>query len=205
MSDNESTSKSSRVSREDAEQRLITSFIDLLGRHPINEITVDLIASTAGLKSGHVLVHRYFESRVGLISATAHELSNSVVDAMNRGLDDLNGRESQNCLTLMEQSVEPLRRRAVLVGELMSANADPTIHAVDSRSITDVFARCFESAGLAPRIARAIALKVFVLMSLRSTHHDWMGASDADEADVTQLLMFEVDNAMNVAQQMGWI
>ncbi len=205
MSDNESTAKSSRVSREDAEQRLISSFIDLLGCHPINEITVDLIATTAGLKSGHVLVHRYFESRVGLIAPTAHELSISVVDAMNRGLDEYDNPGAQNCLSLMEQSVEPLRRRAVLVGELMSANADPTLHAADSRNITDVFTRCFETAGLAPRIARAIALKVFVLMSLRSTHHDWMGASDADEADVTQLLMFEVDNAMNVAQQMGWI
>lgn len=198
------SSTSSRVSREEAERKLIASLIELLGEKQISEITVDLIADSAGLKSGHVLVHRYFESRAGLVAAAAHHLSTVVTHQIIDDLDALSDTSPATVLPVIANSVENLRRRAILIAELMTTGADPSMHAVDSRGILDALAKCFQAVGLAPRTARATALKIFSLVIMESTHVDWMGSTPAEAEDLRNMVLYEIVNATNVTQQMGW-
>lgn len=195
---------STRVSREEAENKLVSSLIDLLGQRPINEITVDLIANSAGLKSGHVLVHRYFEARSGLVAAAAHTLSQNVLNTLSPELTAMSQKAPADVLALIGGTVELLRRRALLLAELMTTGGESALHSTDTRAILNVMTQAFEAIGLVNRVARATALKVYSLVVMESTHRHWTGTTKDEADDLRNMIVFEIANAGDIAKQMNW-
>lgn len=204
MGEKKEKTSAPRVSREEAENKLVLALIALLGERPINEITVDVIADTAGLKSGHVLVHRYFDSRSGLVSRTAHELTNLIVHQINTDLQRSKDDTMSNPMLIMAASMENVKRRSFLINELMLHGAPSAPHSVDSARIIAAMTECFERMNLSHRVARITAVRVLALMIVNTAYHDWMGSTDKEVADLRQFDFFQIMMSMEIAKAAGW-
>ena len=84
MAEKSKTSRRPRVSHTEATNRLIDATIKLAGSQPMSEITVGMIAAEADLRSGSVLVKRYFGFRKDLLQAAASKLTNQIVEMLER-------------------------------------------------------------------------------------------------------------------------
>lgn len=204
MAAKKNTEPAPRFKRKESEQLLISAFIDLLANHAISELDVDVIATKAGLKSGHVLVHRYFESRSGLVSATAHQISMQITEHISQGLASLTTITPLAVFTVIGETTDLTRRRALLISELMTTGANFELHAADNMRMITGIAQGFELIGMPPRIAHASAVKRASLMFMESIYSDWMGTSLQDANDVRDMTIVEMVHAVEHSQQLGW-
>ena len=195
-----------RIGREEARERLVNSTISLLGSRPMNEILVDVIAEHAGLASGHVLVHRYFGSRVELLSSATCELSAALIDALSNAASNIQGKipEPEVIFSLLGANIDLIRKRAILVNELSLHGADPAPHARDMAKILDALESVFSLRGLSRRAARATALNMFTLISVEATQSEWTGASQELRDDLRNLTFMELGYATEISRQLGW-
>jgi AcrR family transcriptional regulator len=82
MAEKSKTSRRPRVSHTEATNRLIDATIKLAGSQPMSDITVGIIAAEADLRSGSVLVKRYFGFRKDLLQAAASKLTNQIIEML---------------------------------------------------------------------------------------------------------------------------
>lgn len=196
-----------RIDREEASERMINAAIDLLSTAEIAEITVDRITETAGLASGHVLVHRYFGSRAELMAAVAHRLAEGCVRAINDSVDSAanpSGDTVVGALIAIARGVEMIRKRALVLAELQTVAADPAPHAVDYQEIAAAVRQRLAAVVSNERILRPLSLKVLALIQMEATQRAWTGTSETDRADIRQLIMGEIALADRVAAELGW-
>lgn len=193
-----------RFSRSESETLLIDSLISLVGDHHISEITVDLIASHAGLKSGHVLVHRYFGARSDLVAVAAHHIATRMINDLSTSREAFNEPTGQQVMITIGGQIDKIRRRSILIAELMTTGADSFVHAQDTREICDELSLYYQLIGLSVRISHAIAIQTLTLTISQMTQQEWMGTSDAEIEDVRNLALLEIVNAESISQQLGW-
>ena len=195
-----------RVGREEASERLVQAVISLLDTTPMNELLVDLITEKAGLASGHVLVHRYFGSRLDLLSEVAHRLAGQLVEGLNGDFE-----------TFQDVSVTPvdylgsfarhtgiIRKRALVINELALHGASPALHSEDTRKILDSLQQIFELVEVPSRAARATALNMLTLVSVEVTLSDWMGVTAEERDDLRALTRVELGFASQISKILGW-
>jgi AcrR family transcriptional regulator len=195
-----------RISREEASERLVNSTISLLDSRPMNEILVDVIAEHAGLASGHVLVHRYFGSRAGLLSTVVHRLSTELIEELNAVAGGLQGTstEPSAIFLMIGANIALIRKRAILIGELSLHGADPAPHAGDMSMILDALESVFALSGMSHRVARATALNMYTLISVEASQLEWSGATQELRADLRNLTLMELGYASEIGRQLGW-
>ncbi len=195
-----------RVGREEASDRLVQAVISLLDTTPMNELLVDLITEKAGLASGHVLVHRYFGSRLDLLSEVAHVLAGQMIDGLRANVETLKNDPADPVvfLTAYGPSIGVFQKRALVVSELVLHGFSPEIHSADMKEILDAVQAMMELRDLPPRAARATALNVLTLITMETTHSGWMGATQADRDDLRSMTFMEIGLASQVSEMLGW-
>jgi len=195
-----------RIGREEAKERLIQSTIALLESGKLDDLLVDAITEHAGLASGHVLVHRYFGSRLELLSEVAHRLAAQLVEGLNSDLE-----------TFQDVSVRPvdyvgsfarhtgiIRKRALVINELALHGASPALHSQDTRKILDSLQQIFELVEVPSRAARATALNMLTLVSVEVTLSEWMGVTAEERDDLRTLTRVELGFASQISKILGW-
>ena len=199
-------SKPVRVGRDEASERLVQAVISLLDTTPMNELLVDLITEKAGLASGHVLVHRYFGSRLDLLSEVAHTLAVQMIDGLRANVETLKNDLADPLvfLTAYGPSIGVFQKRALVVSELVLHGFSPEIHSADMKEILDAVQAMMELRELPPRAARATALNVLTLITMETTHSGWMGASQADRDDLRSMTFMEIGLASQISEMLGW-
>ena len=195
-----------RVGREEASERLVQAVISLLDTTPMNELLVDLITEKAGLASGHVLVHRYFGSRLDLLSEVAHTLAVQMIDGLQSSVETLKNDlvDPIVFLTAYGPSIGVFQKRALVVSELVLHGFSPEIHSADMKEILDAVQAIMEFREIPPRAARATALNVLTLITMETTHSGWMGASQADRDDLRSMTFVEIGLASQISEMLGW-
>ncbi len=195
-----------RVGREEASERLVQAVISLLDTTPMNELLVDLITEKAGLASGHVLVHRYFGSRLDLLSEVAHTLAVQMIDGLQSSIETLKNDlvDPIVFLTAYGPSIGVFQKRALVVSELVLHGFSPEIHSADMKEILDAVQAIMEFREIPPRAARATALNVLTLITMETTHSGWMGASQADRDDLRSMTFVEIGLASQISEKLGW-
>ena len=195
-----------RVGREEASDRLVQAVISLLDTTPMNELLVDLIAEKAGLASGHVLVHRYFGSRLDLLSEVAHTLAVQMIDGLQASIETLKNDLADPIvfLTAYGPSIGVFQKRALVVSELVLHSYSPEIHSADMKEILDAVQAIMEFREIPPRAARATALNVLTLITMETTHSQWMGATQADRDDLRSMTFMEIGLAAQISKILGW-
>lgn len=202
----ETKPKPVRVGREEARDRLIQSTIALLESGQMSDVLVDTITEHAGLASGHVLVHRYFGSRLDLLSEVAQTLAAQLVEGLNRDYE-----------TFQDVSITPvdylgsfarhtgvIRKRALVVNELALHGASPAPHSEDTRKILDSLQQIFELVEIPTRAARATALNLLTLVSVEVTLSEWMGVTAEERNDLRRLTQLELGFASQISTILGW-
>ncbi len=199
-------SKPDRVGRDEASERLVQAVISLLDTTPMNELLVDLITEKAGLASGHVLVHRYFGSRLDLLSEVAHTLAVQMIDGLQSSIETLKNDLADPIvfLTAYGPSIGVFQKRALVVSELVLHGFSPEIHSADMKEILDAVQAIMEFREIPPRAARATALNVLTLITMETTHSGWMGASQADRDDLRSMTFVEIGLASQISEMLGW-
>ncbi len=199
-------SKPDRVGRDEASERLVQAVISLLETTPMNELLVDLITEKAGLASGHVLVHRYFGSRLDLLSEVAHTLAVQMIDGLRANVETLKNDLADPIvfLTAYGPSIGVFQKRALVVSELVLHGFSPEIHSADMKEILDAVQAMMELRELPPRAARATALNVLTLITMETTHSGWMGATQADRDDLRNMTFTEIGLASQISETLGW-
>ena len=202
-----SQSATHRVDREKASERLVLAVIDLLSSGEASDLTIDGITEHAGLASGHVLVHRYFGSRAGFFSHVARLIAHRIINEIESDLEGLSITEKfsiQELLLPWAHQVENVRKRAILIAELQKSGHDPVPHAIDTQGIISKIAETMVKIGLNERPANITALKVYSLVVMDTTHHQWIGATQNAREDLRNLVMAEIANANEYAKTLGW-
>jgi AcrR family transcriptional regulator len=156
--------------------------------------------------SGHVLVHRYFGSRLDLLSEVAHRLAGQLVESLNGDLE-----------TFQDVSVTPvdylgsfarhtgiIRKRALVINELALHGASPALHSEDTRKILDSLQQIFELVEIPTRAARATALNMLTLVSVEVTLSEWMGVTAEERHDLRRLTQLELGFASQISKILGW-
>jgi len=172
----------------------------------MDDLLVDAITEHAGLASGHVLVHRYFGSRLDLLSEVAHRLAGQLVEGLNGDFE-----------TFQDVSVTPvdylgsfarhtgiIRKRAVVINELALHGASPALHSEDTRKILDSLQQIFELVEVPSRAARATALNMLTLVSVEVTLSEWMGVTAEERNDLRRLTQVELGFASQISKALGW-
>ena len=203
---NKTKSKPVRVGRIEASERLVRAAISLLDTTPMNELLVDVITEKAGLASGHVLVHRYFGSRLDLLSEVAHALAGQMIDGLRANVETIktNLADAHLFLTVFGPYVGIFQKRALVVSELVFNGFEPELHAADMKEILDAVQAMMELRGLPQRVARATALNVLTLITMETTHSQWMGATQADRDDLRSMTFMEIGLASQISEMLGW-
>ena len=195
-----------RVGREEASDRLVQAVISLLDTTPMNEVLVDLVTEKAGLASGHVLVHRYFGSRLDLLSEVAHTLAGQMIEGLRANVETIKNdlADARPFLIVFGPYVGVFQKRALVVSELVLHGFSPEIHSADMKEILDAAQAMLELRELPPRAARATALNVLTLITMETTHSQWMGATQADRDDLRSMTFMEISLAPHVSELLGW-
>jgi AcrR family transcriptional regulator len=202
----ESKPKPVRVGREEARDRLIQSTIALLESGQMNDVLVDAITEHAGLASGHVLVHRYFGSRLDLLSEVAHNLAAELIGGLKGDIETFQNVTVSpvDYFASFSRHIGIIRKRALVVNELALHGASPELHAEDMREIIGSLQPIFELLGLPARAARATALNMLILVSVETTLSEWIGASVEERDDLRSLTLLELGFASQISETLGW-
>ncbi|MSO16056.1 MAG: TetR/AcrR family transcriptional regulator [Ilumatobacteraceae bacterium] len=199
-------SKPVRVGREEASDRLVKAVISLLDTTPMNELLVDAITEHAGLASGHVLVHRYFGSRLDLLSEVAHTLAAQLVEGLHIDVETFRdvAVTGVDYLGSFSRHIGVIRKRALVINELALHGAPPELHSEKTREILDSLQLIFELGGIPTRAARATALNMLTLVSVEATLSEWIGASAEERDDLRTLTLLELGFASQISETLGW-
>ena len=195
-----------RVGREEARERLIQSAIVLLESGQMDDLLVDAITEHAGLASGHVLVHRYFGSRLDLLSEVARTLAAQLVKGLRNDVETFQDVSvtAFDYLVSFARHIGVIRKRALVINELALHGASPAPHSEGTREILDSLQQIFELVGIPPRAARATALNMLTLVSVEATLSEWMGASAEERDDLRTLTLLELGFASQISETLGW-
>ena len=109
----------SRLSADEARQRLVEAATALFRERPLQEVSVRDIAAAAGVNHG--LVHRYFGGRDGLLQAVLAHIFRATARAIEASMDeDLDRAVLDGMRVLLEE-----RWIAAVVAHLLQVRASP--------------------------------------------------------------------------------
>jgi AcrR family transcriptional regulator len=205
MAEKNKTSRRPRVSHTEATNRLIDATIKLAGSQPMSDITVGIIAAEADLRSGSVLVKRYFGFRKDLLQAAASKLTNQIVEMLENPKVALSDNPTVNAFIIGAPTHGLLHKRFSLTTELVVEQFDYLEMQNDSQRIIKAMAQNYQQTGINERTALTIARKSYGLLYMQHVLFQLIGLTKEDENDLIALSMFEFGNAHEIEKQLGWV
>lgn len=193
-----------RVSHDEASSRLIEATIKLAGETLMSELTVGKIANEAGLGSGNVLVKRYFGFRKDLLLATTSKLADQIIAMLHEPRENLSDNPVINAITIGVPTHVLIRKRFILISELVEVISDDSVLRNDSLRILQAMAHNYQKTGISERMAFTIAMKTYALSYAQYTVLPLVEISKDQLDDIQLLMLFEYGNANEVEKQVGW-
>ena len=193
-----------RVSHDEASTRLIEATIKLAGETLMSDLTVGKIANEAGLGSGNVLVKRYFGFRKDLLLATTSKLADQIVAMLHEPRENLSDNPVINAITIGAPTHVLIRKRFILISELVEVIADDSVLRKDSLRILQAMALNYQKTGISERMAFTIAMKTYALSYAQYTVLPLVEITKDQLDDIQLLMLFEYGNANEVEKQVGW-
>lgn len=168
------------------------------------ETTIEIIAAQAGLKSGHVLVKRYFGFRQDLLIAASTRLTDVIVELLSTPRENLTNNEVVNSFIFGGSTHAPMRKRFLIMNELFDETFDFKTIREDSMRIIESMAANYGRTGVSEKTAHITAVKTFSLLYAQYTMWEQLELPKSDQDGVSALAMFELGNARSIEQQLGW-
>ena len=194
-----------RVSQAEATRRLVDATVKLAGSRLMSEISVGMIADEAGLRSGSVLVKRYFGFRKDLLQAAATRLTEQIVELLEKPQAKLSDNPTVNAFIIGGPTHGLLRKRFALITELVDEKMDPTAAQQDSMRIINAMANNYHKVGISERTAFVTACKAYGLLYMQHALYGVIGLTKEHLDDLISLTMFELGNAQEIEKQLGWV
>ena len=194
-----------RVSQAEATRRLVDATVKLAGSRLMSEISVGMIADEAGLRSGSVLVKRYFGLRKDLLQAAATQLTEQIVQLLEKPQATLSDSPTVNAFIIGGSTHGLLRKRFALITELVDEKMDPTAAQQDSMRIINAMANNYHKVGISERTAFVTACKAYGLLYMQHALYGVIGLTKEHLDDLASLTMFEFGNAQEIEKQLGWV
>ena len=194
-----------RVSHDEASLRLIDATIKLAGDTLMSELTVGKIANAAGLGSGNVLAKRYFGFRKDLLLATTSKLADQIIAMLHEPRENLSDNPVINAITIGAPTHVLIRKRFILISELVEVISDDSVLRNDSLRILQAMALNYQKTGISERMAFTIAMKTYALSYAQYTVLPHVEISKEQLDDIQLLMLFEYGNAHEIEKQVGWV
>ena len=194
-----------RVSQAEASLRLIDATIKLAGDTLMSELTVGKIANEAGLGSGNVLVKRYLGFRKDLLLAATSKLADQIIAMLHEPRENLSDNPVINAITIGAPTHVLIRKRFILISELVEVISDDSVLRNDSLRILQAMAHNYQKTGISERMAFTIAMKTYALSYAQYTVLPLVEISKDQLDDIQLLMLFEYGNANEVEKQVGWV
>ncbi len=194
-----------RVSREDAIARFLETTIQLLDTKPVAELTVQFIADAVGLNHGYVF--RYFGTRLDLLCDVTDELANRALLAVRNEMDR---RVQENVivppgdLTLLMLGRPFTLKRQFLLQYLTANGVSPERFGPKGREMIQTSVDTLERQGMSPRMARAQAIKVSVMLWAQVSLALQMGVSQEESLDLFAVTIDELNHTEDAEKRLGW-
>jgi len=167
-------------------------------------LTVGKIANEAGLGSGNVLVKRYFGFRKDLLLAATSNLADQIIAMLHEPHEDLSDNPVINAITIGVPTHVLIRKRFILISELVEVIADDSVLRNDSLRILQAMALNYQKTGISERMAFTIAMKTYALSYAQYTVLPLVEITKEQLDDIQLLMLFEYGNANEVEKQVGW-
>jgi AcrR family transcriptional regulator len=196
-------SRAPQIPKARATKLFIEAVIELLETRPIADISDQLIADTAGIN--RATIYRHFGTRFELLNAVVVELTDQWL-VLAEDLFAAPPRPGFPGLTL-DFGAPFLHLAAKLFGVgnyLTAANYQSDQVKECFTKIIDTWINLFESSGMTPRMARAIAVKWLALNLARDTASTLTNIKIDDVIDVQALTLAEARNYQNTEIELGW-
>ena len=193
-----------RVSQAEATQRLIDATIKLAGESLMGELTVGTIAAEAGLASGSVLVKRYFGFRKDLLLAAASKLADQIIAMLQEPRENVSDNPVINAIAIGTQTHILIRKRFVIISELVDVISDDSILRMDSLRIMQAMATNYLKTGIGERMAFTFAMKTYGLLYAQHTVLPLVEVTKEQLDDLYLLILFEFGSALELEKLVGW-
>lgn len=193
-----------RVSQAEASQRLIDATIKLAGESLMGELTVGTIAAEAGLASGSVLVKRYFGFRKDLLLAAASKLADQIIAMLQEPRENVSDNPVINAIAIGTQTHILIRKRFVIISELVDVISDDSILRMDSLRIMQAMASNYLKTGIGERMAFTFAMKTYGLLYAQHTVLPLVEVTKEQLDDLYLLILFEFGSALELEKMVGW-
>ena len=196
--------RAAKISKEVAMARFVATTINLVETLPIAEVSDRLIAETAGINRASL--YRYFNTR--------HELFDIVLDNLiGRYLAELQAatapympdvKNSLMDIGVLAQTFS-ISSKVFDIGNYLAAeNYHSEALTANITKIFDVWTERLQDAGVAPRMARALALQAIGLGFGRPNASMIIPLRPDDVADVFQLMVNLIKSHAEVTSKFGW-
>jgi len=203
MAESTRPKRAPQIPKAQATKLFIEAVIDLLETRPIADISDQLIADTAGIN--RATIYRHFGTRFELLDAVVVELTDQWL-VLAGDLFAAPPQPGFPGLTL-DFGAPFLHLGAKLfgVGNYLTAASYQSDQVKECfTKIIDTWIRLFESSGMTPRMARAIAVKWLALNLARDTASTLTNIKIEDVIDVQALALAEARNYQNTEIELGW-
>jgi AcrR family transcriptional regulator len=203
MAESTRPKRAPQIPKAQATKLFIEAVIELLETRPIADISDQLIADTAGIN--RATIYRHFGTRFELLDAVVVELTDQWL-VLAGDLFAAPPQPGFPGLTL-DFGAPFLHLGAKLfgVGNYLTAASYQSDQVKQCfTKIIDTWIRLFESSGMTPRMARAIAVKWLALNLARDTASTLTNIKIEDVIDVQALALAEARNYQNTEIELGW-
>lgn len=205
MAKNSPRPKSPRVGRDQAIAKYLEATIKLLETRNVSDMTVQEIATAAGLNHGYVF--RYFGTRLDLLVAVTDELADRALLAVRT---EIERRVTEGIvippgdLSLIALGRPFTLKRTFLVQYLVSCGVPPERFGPKAREMIQTSIDALVRQGLSPRMAQAQAIKVSVMLWAQISLAAQMGVSTEEATDLFFLTVDELNNPQESEKRLGW-
>jgi AcrR family transcriptional regulator len=190
--------KQPRLSRAEAEARLLNATIKLVFSHAPADITVHMIAKEAGVH--HDYIARYFTSREELLIQTT-EIPLSGVRAETVATQGKNIRSS---ISASSPTFQLARLRTQLISYLLACGVPPQRFAAAQQLLIEDAMGVFVNPALSTRSKRNFALLGILLMQSMHVMGEVNGMTQQDKDDLTAFLLDLANITTSVQSSLGW-
>jgi AcrR family transcriptional regulator len=196
--------RAAKVPQGIARERLIEAAIDLIGTQPLTHMSDQMVADKAGLN--RAALYRCFHTRHEFLDEVVGVLTQRwVVVFQENVLPSVETRDIKGwTFPILEQFLTKTVKIFEIGAYLHTANHSSPQLQENMKKIVTIWAETFELFGMSPRIANALAHKIFTLNLGRIMATQLAGVSSETVIDIVQITLTEMRNYATTEKDLGW-
>lgn len=205
-----SATKKPRLSRAEAESKMLLAAVRLLLKHPPGHVTVHMIAAEAGVH--HDYIARYFTSREELlIQVTEIPVTDLIhrISQIPTALLDAKSKTAQGKLFLSDDSTrtagyELAQLRHQLISYLLANGISPDRFTESQRNVLENTMTLFSNPELTERSKRNFALMSILMVQSIALMGDANGMTQEDKDDISSFILGMGAITPIAQKSLGW-